>query len=52
MKFQLLEGGNSLGVNVEIYDFLKRKGFKVCKYQLNLDKIPCIIIEDLIDTEQ
>ena len=91
MKFQLLEGGNSLEVNVEIYDFLKRKGFKVrntgareyflgesfyeevyitlttfketekllnitgfkvCKYQLNLDKIPCIIIEDLIDTEQ
>ena len=82
---------NSLEVNVEIYDFLKRKGFKVrntgareyflgesfyeevyitlttfketekllnitgfkvCKYQLNLDKIPCIIIEDLIDTEQ
>lgn len=91
MKFRLLEGGNSLGVNVEIYNLLKRKGFKirntgakeyflgesfyevvyitittfeeikrllditgfkVRKYQLNLDKIPCIVIEDLIDTEQ
>lgn len=91
MKFQLLEEGNSLGVNVEIYNFLKRKGFKVRntgareyflgesfyeevyitlstfeeiekllditgfkvhKCKVNLNKIPCIIIEDLIDTEQ
>lgn len=91
MKFQLLEAGNPLGVNVEIYDFLKRKGFrvkntrtrkyflgesfyaevyiilstfeeieklldisgfKVHKCKVNLNEIPCIIIEDLIDTEQ
>ena len=29
MKLRLLEGGNSLGVNVEIYNLLKRKGFKI-----------------------
>lgn len=29
MKFQLIEAGNSIGVNVNAFDFLKKKGFKI-----------------------
>lgn len=29
MKFQLIEADNSLGVNVDAFDFLKKEGFKI-----------------------